>query len=237
MQNEILKYQAVDMRRLNSKFETIFSLYLSANSIYIPNTYLLVLAGQMVSTSIIVASHYTRGCAWKVLGASCWCLATRVAIILKQKWNSYCKPTDILSINFSTYTWVALILHERVANPVTPAGFVPNWKFSSLQASLASTYICSPVFVPHNTGLLPPPGLVTENESVRHWDARDAKTVDVGLTAPVVYTISTDGQCCRGNKEFLILSVHFCIIPALFEDVQYFLNLIVVWKWLLIAHV
>ena len=147
----------------------------------------------MVSTSIVVASHYTRGCAWKVLCASCWCLTTRVAIILKQKWNSNCKPTDILSINFSTYTWVALILHERVANPVVtppPTGFVPNWKFSSLQASLASTYICSPVFVPHNTGLLPPPGLVTENESVRHWDARDAKASDPELTAPVVYNFN-----------------------------------------------
>ena len=77
------------------------------------------------------------------------------------------------------------MLHDRVANPVTPTGFVPNWKFSSLQASLASTYICSPVFVPHNTGLVPPPGLVTENESVRHWDARDAKAPPT-LTAPAV---------------------------------------------------
>ena len=82
------------------------------------------------------------------------------------------------------------MLHDRVANPVTPTGFVPNWKFSSLQASLASTYICSPVFVPHNTGLVPPPGLVTENESVRHWDARDAKTLDPALTPPVVYNFN-----------------------------------------------
>ena len=48
---------------------------------------------------------------------------------------------------------------------------VPNKKARSLQASLESTYICFPVFVPQITGGAGPPGLVTEKVSVKHWDA------------------------------------------------------------------
>ena len=36
--------------------------------------------------------------------------------------------------------------------------------------------LCSPELTPQRTGLVDPPGLVTENESVKHCDAVDTST-------------------------------------------------------------
>jgi hypothetical protein len=69
--------------------------------------------------------------------------------------------------------------------------------------------------------------LVTENESVRHWDARDAKTSDMALTPPfkilvaVVVNVLGPVMTCviKSSLNWQIVVLHGQMVALQFPDV------------------